>query len=155
MSTRKLVVGNETARAIGLRDEFQQWENKLIDVIREQHGDDSFGDIYGHIKQPLTAIYDLLRYEVGLAIEVDADMGLGLQESEEDEEHPKVNDNAFLMCTSVTLAKDCLEDIEECKDGQKYIKRMYEAHKHLTEAIETYEAHGEQSGKSKSDQLWK
>lgn len=53
-------------------------------------------------------------------------------------ERNKTSDDVFLMCASVMLAKESLEDIEDIKDGKEYAERMLEAHRHLTEAVETY-----------------
>lgn len=128
---RKITVGIETAKAIDLHTEFNQWSTKFARFIEERHGEDGFASVYGHVSPHLKALYDVLRYELGLSIEIDRDMDAG-----EQEQHQGVNDETFLMTSSVILAKQCLEDIEEVNDGKEFVERMMEAHRHLTEAIE-------------------
>ena len=155
---KKINVGTETAKAIDLHTEFNQWSTKFARFIEEQHGEDGFASVYGHVSPHLKALLDVLRYELGLSIEIDRDMGAGEQEQEQ---HQGVNDETFLMCASVTLAKQCLEDIEEVNDGKEYVERMKEAHRHLFEAMEIYSKHEESElvvksdPTSKSEQLWK
>lgn len=152
MSKRNLIVSEETAKVVDLHTEFQQWDNKLIGCIREQHGEDGFGDVYGHVMPHLKAVYDVLRYEIGHSMESQIDVNIKPVMVEESKSG-KVNEEMFLMCTSVLLAKECLEDIEEIKDGNEYVERMLEAHKHLTEAVEIFEAHKESDNKSEEDKV--
>lgn len=155
---RKITVGIETAKAIDLHTEFNQWSTKFARFIEQQHGEDGFASVYDHVSPHLKALYDVLRYEIGLGIEIDRDMDAGEQEQEQ---HQGVNKETFLMTSSVILAKQCLEDIEEVNDGKEFVERMMEAHRHLTEAIEIYNTHEESElvvksdPTSKSEQLWK
>lgn len=155
---RKFIVGTETAKVIDLHTEFNQWSTKFARFIEGRHGEDGFASVYSHVDPHLKALYDVLRYELGLSIEIDRDMGAGEQEQEQ---HQGVNDETFLMTSSVILAQQCLEDIEEVNDGKEFVERMMEAHRHLTEAIEIYNTHSESElvvksdPTSKSEQLWK
>ena len=154
---RKITVGTETAKVLDLQTEFQLWSVKFTRFVEQQHGD-GFASVYSHVDPHLKALYDVLRYELGLSIEIDRDMAADEQEQEQ---HQGVNDETFLMCASVTLAKQCLEDIEEVNDGKEYVERMKEAHRHLSEAMEIYNKHEESELVVKSDptseheQLWK
>lgn len=153
---KKIIVGTETAKVLDLQTEFQQWSIKFTRFVEQQHGD-GFASVYSHVDPHLKALYDVLRYELGLSIEIDRDMAA----SEEQEEHQGVNDEALLMTSSVILAQQCLEDIEEVNDGKEFVERMMEAHRHLTEAIEIYNTHCESElvvksdPTSESEQLWK
>lgn len=155
---RQITVGVETAKAIDLHTEFNQWSTKFARFIEERHGEDGFASVYGHVSPHLKALYDVLRYEIGLGIEIDRDMDAGEQEQEQ---HQGVNKETFLMTSSVILAKQCLEDIEEVNDVKEFVERMMEAHRHLTEAIEIYNTHEESElvvkndPTSTSEQLWK
>lgn len=155
---RKITVGIETAKAIDLHTEFNQWSTKFDRFIEARHGEDGFASVYGHVSPHLKALYDVLRYEIGLGIEIDRDMDAGEQEQEQ---HQGVNKETFLMSASVILAKQCLEDIEEVNNGKEFVERMMEAHRHLTEAIEIYNTHSDSELVVKSDpnspseQLWK
>lgn len=156
---RKITVGTETAKVLDLQTEFQLWSDKFTRFIEQRHGD-GFASVYSHVDPHLKALYDVLRYELGLSIEIDRDMDAGEQEQEQ-EEHQVVNKETFLMTSSVILAQQCLEDIEEVNDGKEFVERMMEAHRHLTEAIEIYNTHEESElvvksdPTSKSEQLWK
>lgn len=154
---RKITVGTETAKVLDLQTEFQLWSSKFARFVEQQHGD-GFASVYSHVDPHLKALYDVLRYELGLSIEIDRDMDAG---EPEQEEHQVVNKETFLMTSSVILAKQCLEDIEKVDDGKEFVERMMEAHRHLTEAIEIYNTHEESELVVKSDptpeqeQLWK
>lgn len=154
---RKITVGTETAKVLDLQTEFQQWSDKFTRFVEQRH-EDGFASAYAHFSHHMKGLYDVLRYELGLSIEIDRDMDAGKQEQEE---HQVVNKETFLMTSSVILAKQCLEDIEEVNDGKEFVERMMEAHRHLTDAIEIYNTHEESElvvksdPTSKSEQLWK
>lgn len=84
---RKITVGTETAKAIDLHTEFVQWSDKFARFIEERHGEDGFASVYTHASPHIKALCDVLRYEVGLGIEIDRDMDAG------EKQEPKVNNN--------------------------------------------------------------